>query len=80
MAEHGKELIFREVRPRLFLQLHVRFLQFFLAILEFRGERLRLLEQVLRPRVRFDCVQNNADALSQLIEKRLVRGAKTIER
>ena len=73
MAEHGEELILGQVRPGLFLQLLVRLLQL-------RGKRLRLLEQVLRARICFDRMQNDADAFRELIEKRLVRWVETLER
>jgi hypothetical protein len=44
VAEHGEELILGQIRAGLFLQLYVRLLQFFLAVLELDGERLRLLK------------------------------------
>src|SRR5207302_9398837 len=65
---------------RLFLQLLVGLLQFFLPALQLGGERLRLLEQILRARVRLDSVQDDADAFCELIEKRLVRRIELLER
>ena len=44
------------------------------------GERLRLLEQVLRPHVGLDRVEHDADRLGQLIEERLVRRVEALER
>src|SRR5882724_1922615 len=76
VAEHGKKLIFREIRACLFLQLQVRFLQLVLSILEFHSEQLRLFEQVFRPRVCSNRIEDNADALRQLIEKRLMGGGE----
>ena len=72
MTERGKESVFREIRARLFLQFLVGFLQLLLAPLEFRRERLRLLKEIFRPRVCFDRIQDNSNALGQLIEKSLV--------
>ena len=69
-----------EELPRLFLQFLVRLLQFFLPALQLGGERLRLLQQIFRARVRFDRVQHDADAFRELIEKRLVRRVESIER
>ena len=63
-----------------FLQLLVGLLQFFLAALQFLGQRLRLLEQIFRPHVGFDRVEHDADALGQLIEERLVGGIEPLER
>ena len=62
-----------------FLQLLVGLLQFFLPALQFFGQRLRLLEQIFRSRVRFDRVQHDADGSVELIEERLVRRAELLE-
>ena len=80
VAEHGEELIFREVGTRFFLQLLVGYLQFLLTFLQFDRERLRLFEEILRARVGFDRVQDDANALGQLIEKSLVGGIEAIKR
>src|SRR5205807_8309927 len=45
-------------------------LQLLLSALEFLGQRLGLLEQVLGAHVGFDGVEHDADALGQLIEER----------
>ena len=45
----------------LVLQLGVGLLELFLLALQLAGERLRLLEQVLRAHVRFDRVEHDAD-------------------
>ena len=63
-----------------FFQLLVGLLQFFLPALQLGGERLRLLQQVFRARVRFDRVQHDADALRELIEERLVGRIELLER
>src|SRR4030095_2330494 len=73
VAEHREKLVFCEIRTGLFLQLFVRFLQF-------RCERLRLLEQIFCSRVCFDSMEHNANAFRQLIEKSLVRGIEALER
>ena len=44
------------------------------------GQRLRLLEQVLRAHVGFDGVEHDADDFGQLIEERLVRRVEALER
>ena len=72
VTERGKKPILREIRTRFFLQLLVRFLELLLAALELSRERLRLLKQIFRPRVRLNSIEDNADALGQLIEKRLM--------
>ena len=64
----------------LLLQLLVRVLQFLLASLELLCQRLGLLEQILRPHVRFDRVEHDADRLGELFEERLVRGVEAAER
>ena len=63
-----------------FLQFVVGVLQFFLAALQFFGQRLRLLEQIFRSRIRFDGIQHDADGFHELIEERLVRRAELFER
>src|ERR1700731_714403 len=73
VTEHGEELILREVGTRLFLK-------FLVGILKFGCERLGLSEQVLRSGVRFDRVQNNSDALGELVKERLMRRIKTLKR
>src|ERR1700674_5834297 len=73
VTEHGKELVLREVGTRLFLK-------FLVGILEFGCERLGLSKQVFRSRVRFDRVQNDSDALGELIKEGLVRRVKAIKR
>jgi hypothetical protein len=45
----------------LFLEFLVGLLQFFLAVLELAGERLRLLQEILRQRVRLDGVEHDTD-------------------
>ena len=50
-------LVLLEELPRFFFQLLVGLLQFFLPALQLGGERLRLLQQIFRARVRFDRVQ-----------------------
>ena len=62
-----------------FLQFEVGVLQFFLAALQFFGQRLRLLEQIFRSRIRFDGVQHDADGFHELIEERLVSRAELFE-
>ena len=57
----------------------VGLLQFLLLALEFLGQRLRLLEQILRAGIGLNGVEHDADTLGQLIEKRLVRGAEAVE-
>ena len=57
----------------LFRQFLVGLLQLFLLALEFLGQRLGLLEQILGSHVRFDGVQHDADRLGELVQKRLVR-------
>ena len=54
------DVLMRE-QPGLFLELLIRLLQFLLAILQFHGQRLRLLEQVFRPHVGRDRVEHDAD-------------------
>ena len=44
------------------------------------GQRLRLLEQVLRSHVGFDRVEHDADRFGQLVEERLVRWVEAVER
>ena len=56
VAEHGEKLIFRQIRASLLFQFQV-------CLLQLRGERLRLFEQVFRSRACFDRVEHNADAL-----------------
>ena len=73
MAEHGEKLILREIGACLFLQLFVRLLQLC-------RQGLRLFEQIFRSRVCFDGMEHNADALCQLIEKRLIRRVEALER
>ena len=73
-------LVLLEELSRFFFQLLVGLLQFFLPALQLGRERLRLLEQIFRARVRFDRVQDDADAFRQLIEKRLVGGIELFER
>ena len=69
-----------EELPRLFLQLLVGLLQFLLPALQLGREGLRLFQQIFRARVRFDRVQDDADAFRELIEKRLVGRVELIER
>jgi hypothetical protein len=64
---------------RLVFQLGVGLLELFLLALEFLGERLGLLQQVLGTHVRLDRVQHDADRLGQLVEERLVRRAEPVE-
>ena len=80
MAEHREKLILRQVRARFFLQLKIRLLQFFLPFLQFARERLRLFEQVFRARIRLDSIENDADALGQLIKKCLMGSIEPFER
>ena len=47
--------------------------------LKFRRERLRLLEEVFCPRVSFYGVQDDADALHELVEERQVGWAEPLE-
>ena len=56
-------LVLLEELPGFFLQLLVGLLQFFLPALQLGGERLRLLQQIFRARVRLDRVQHDADAI-----------------
>ena len=73
-------LVLVREQPRLFLELLVGLLQLLLPALQLLRERLRLREQVLGPRVGLDRVDDDADALGQLIEERLVRRAEALER
>ena len=72
VTEHGEELILREVGTRFFLK-------FLVGFLEFGRELLRLSEQVLRSGICFDRVQNNTDALGELIKEGLVCRIKAIK-
>ena len=63
----------------LFLQLLVGVLELFLPALQLSRERLGLGEEVLRPHVRLDGVDHDADALRQLIEEGLAGGIERIE-
>ena len=63
----------------LLLELLVGVLQFLLLELQLVGQRLRLLQQVLRARVGLDRVQDDADALGELVEERLVRRVELVE-
>ena len=67
-------------RLRLLLQPPVGLLQLLLLVLQLLGERLRLLEQLLRPHVRRDRVQDDADALGELVQERQVGLAEAVER
>ena len=73
------DVLMRE-QPGLFLELLIRLLQFLLTILQFHGQRLRLLEQVFRPHVGRDRVEHDADAFGELLEQRLMRRAELLER
>ena len=55
MAEHGQKVVLRQIRARLFLELQV-------CLLQLRGERLRLFEQVFCLRACFDRIEHDADA------------------
>jgi hypothetical protein len=63
----------------LVLQLGVGLLELFLLALQLAGERLGLLEQVLRTHVRLDRVQHDADRFGELVEERLVRRVEPVE-
>ena len=67
-------------QPSLFLKLLIRLLQFLLTILQFHGQRLRLLEQIFRPHVGCDCIEHDADTFRQLLEQRLMGRAERFER
>ena len=71
MAEHGQKLVLRHIGARFLFQFQVRLPQL-------DGERLRLFEQVFCSRAGLDRVEHNADALGQLIQKCLVRGAEPL--
>ena len=73
-------LVLVREQPRLFLQLLVGLLQLFLPASQLLGQRLRLLEQVLRAHVGLDGVDHDADTFRQLLEERLVRLAEAFER
>ncbi len=64
----------------LLLQLLVGVLQLFLAGLKLLGQRLGLLEQVLRPHVGLDRIEHDADRLRELIQECLVRRVEPFER
>ena len=51
-----------EKLPRFLFQLLVSLLQFFLPALQFPSQRLRLFEQIFRPRVRFDGMKHDTDS------------------
>src|SRR5260370_7006816 len=63
----------------LLLELFVRLLEFILLALQFSGEGLRLQQQIFRAGIGLDRVQDDADALGQLIAKREVRVAANME-
>ena len=65
--------------PGFLFQLQIAGLQLLLAALQFVGERLRLLEQVLRQAVGLDGIEHDADAFRQLVQERLVRLAEPLE-
>jgi len=46
--------------------------------LQLGSQRLRLLEQIFCSRACFDRIEHDADALGQLIQKCLVRGAEPL--
>ncbi len=54
-------------------------LQFLLLQLELARQRLRLLQQVFRARVGLDRMEHDADALGELIEKRVVHRVEALE-
>src|SRR5206468_1109602 len=56
VAEHGQKLVLRQIGARLFLELQV-------YLLQLRGERLRLFEQVFRLRACLNRIEHNADDL-----------------
>ncbi|MCY1413278.1 hypothetical protein D9M71_287060 [compost metagenome] len=62
------------------LQLLVGLAQLFLLELQFLGEQLRLLEQLLGAHVGFDGVEHDADRLGELVQEHLVDGAVGRER
>ncbi|MCY1515091.1 hypothetical protein D9M68_496670 [compost metagenome] len=72
-------LLFRQ-QPGLVLQLLVGLAQLFLLELQFLGEQLRLLEQLLGAHVGFDGVEHDADRLGELVQEHLVDGAVGRER
>ena len=65
---------------RLLLQAVVGLLQLLLLALQLGGQRLRLVQQVLRLHVRRDGVQHHADRLGELVEEGLVDLAELRER
>ena len=62
-----------------FLELLVGLLQFFLPAAQFFGQRLRLLQQILRAHVRFNGVNHDTNTFGKLLEERLMGVAETLE-
>ncbi len=74
------QALFRRLEgPRLFLKPGVRFSQLFLPGLQLHGERLRLLQQLLRPHCRGDGVEDDPDAFGELIQERKMDVAEPVE-
>src|SRR5262249_6516327 len=67
-------------RYRLLFQPAVRLLKLLLLVLKFQGERLGLLEKLLGPHVRRERVEDDADALRELVKEGEVDLAEAIER
>ena len=64
----------------LFAQLLIGLLQFELLALQLLREGLGLLQQILSSGIGLDRIKDDADTFRQLIEERVVRGTKAIER
>ena len=73
-------LVLFEKLSRLFLQLLVGLLQFLLPALQLGGERLRLLQQIFRARVRLDRVQDDPDTFGELVQEGVVGRVELFER
>ena len=73
-------LLLESEKPGFFFQLLIGLLQFLLPALQFLRKRLRLFEQILGSGVRFDGVDDDADALRELIQERFVRSAEPRKR
>ena len=67
-------------KPGFLFQLLIGLLQFLLPALQLLRKRLRLFEQILGSGVRFDGVDDDADALRELIQERFVRSTEPRKR
>ena len=72
-------LVLMRQQLRLFLKLALVCLQLSCAALQLVGERLRLLQQFLGAHIGFDRVDDDADALGEEVEKRLVRRVEALK-